>query len=1239
MRKTILLLLVTINCMFGSILIAGENNNIISSQYDYNSPYIDSLQKAGRQIYHPGMIYLKLKETAFNSIKKGDIVFGSNIGRFGIKSIDNILSRSSCDIRKAFVRPAAYPKKVNDRMLSNSNLHLNNLDRVFTVSFDGPVKLKDIIKSLSLDNNVEYAEPVPVSTIMTLPDDDYYSAQAAWFEQINAEAAWDLHKCENGPDSIVVGICDTGVEWFHPDLIDNLYRNLGEDADGDGHVIEKAGSIYVFDPDDINGIDDDGNGYADDFIGWDFMYKYADQSENNNPLDLVGHGTYVAGLLSAVTNNGLGVAALPWNVKFLPTSHTTSIYPGKIFRGYDGIKYLAENGADVINCSWGNQLYSKTNDEVIEYVHSLGAVVFASAGNDNLNLKHYPASYPHVVSVAALDDADRKASYSTYNSAVDISAPGGTNAKPILSTIPDDSYSSDQGTSVSCPIAAGLYVLLKSYYPEWTTGQLLTKFFTSADSIYLKNTAYTNELGYGRINAGRALSEEIRDLPRNLNVGLAGLIIDDENDNMACEPGEIINLGFKIMNYNHLLGAEEASFRVVSYNQNIEILTPEFQGVIGADGYTLTETGAQIRIKESAPSSIAKLSLSIDANDIDISDGVLNDFEIAINAGDVYVWQAGIQENLLSTGFIADFLEGQGYDILTSNYFPSSFTGFDAVILSFGGAATIGEDVIEPYFLDVEKAEIIKNYLKTGGKLFIEGTDFLGKNQADDEELFELLGIKSVNDGIDDIAFTSLNGLEGSACESINFEKSRIEAYTSLDTYETESGTNVFELENAGIVAVQNEGQYGQKTFVMSLPLVDLVDAGQPSSRYELVRRILMFLDYPIDYTIPQIIAEPYYGHMPLTVQFYENSYTSIPITEWKWEFNNDYIVDSYDKSDEWTYTKPGYYTATLWATNSEKTHEIEQDIFVFDGESSIKTCGDDELALIGPAESLDISGAFTIEAWIYPEGLGENSEYNTLIDKETFSINYTNAGSLRFFSYHADDGYTEFTTPFYTLVTDKWQHIAITFDGDTTYQFFLNGSELTNFINRTISPNGELLSNRYYPFSLGNLPTGGRCFNGRIDELRVWDRARSELDINSTLLTRLSGQEDGLIGYWSFQEGAGAVAADLSKNENDCALTGSWRQGWREGIIQEHPYDYTDCLQGFGGFYITVLELDRELTFKWKKDGEPIYDNGTYVNTDSIQMMVMGITEDDLAEYSCEVTIKEDQKRYNSKYCQAYCP
>ena len=181
----------------------------------------------------------------------------------------------------------------------------------------------------------------------------------------------------------------------------------------------------------MNGVDDDGNGYPDDFVGWNFFND--EEAEDNDPDDPDSHGTHVAGLAAGRTDNGVGISSVSWNVKILPTSASNSVSEG-IDRGYSSVVYLAENGADVINMSWGSDTTSQAAQDVMDYATGLGSLLVSSAGNESSADPRYPNALPGVISVAAVGKSDRLASYSNFGISVDISSPGGAGINAVSYT-------------------------------------------------------------------------------------------------------------------------------------------------------------------------------------------------------------------------------------------------------------------------------------------------------------------------------------------------------------------------------------------------------------------------------------------------------------------------------------------------------------------------------------------------------------------------------------------------------------------------------------------------------------------------------------------------------------------------------------------------------------------------------------------------------------------------------------
>ncbi len=305
------------------------------------------------------------------------------------------------------------------------------------------ITTEDAIELLNNLPTVEYAEPNYLYKPQAVPNDTHFDK--LWFLQntgqgvngtvgevgadISATDAWDI---ETGSHDVVIGVIDSGVAYDHPDLINNVWTNEDEIPN--------------------NGIDDDNNGFIDDVHGWDFV------NDDNNPSDYSkdmygdGHGTHVAGTITARGNNSTGITGVMWQAQIMPLQifdlfKTNSFLEGiiQLIRIISAIDYAVDNGAKIINCSFGGPLYSQFQCDACNYAHQNGVLVVVSAGNENKNNDvnpSYPASYdlPNIISVAATNELDELALYSNYGlQTVDVAAPGGSGLAPnIYSTTPPE---------------------------------------------------------------------------------------------------------------------------------------------------------------------------------------------------------------------------------------------------------------------------------------------------------------------------------------------------------------------------------------------------------------------------------------------------------------------------------------------------------------------------------------------------------------------------------------------------------------------------------------------------------------------------------------------------------------------------------------------------------------------------------------------------------------------------------
>lgn len=348
---------------------------------------------------------------------------------------------------------------------------------------------KELMELYNKDPDVEYVEPNYIVSIDANPNDADYSllwglnntGQTGGLADadIDAPEAWD-YLFDSWPE-VVVAVIDTGVDYNHPDLAANMWTNPGE-IPGDG-------------------IDNDGNGYIDDYRGWDFY------NDDNDPYDDHYHGTHCAGTIAAVGYNGIGVIGANYKAKIMPLKFLGSSGSGSTSDAIEAILYAAANGAKVMSNSWGGGGYSTALEDAINtaYANGNGAVFVASAGNtyaDNDLTPHYPSSYevPNVIAVAATDHNDDKASLSCYGfTSVDLGAPG----VGIYSTEPNNGYKYLSGTSMAAPHVSGIASLIIAAYPYLNVDEVKNLILNSTDAIAsLENITLTG----GRLNARSALN-------------------------------------------------------------------------------------------------------------------------------------------------------------------------------------------------------------------------------------------------------------------------------------------------------------------------------------------------------------------------------------------------------------------------------------------------------------------------------------------------------------------------------------------------------------------------------------------------------------------------------------------------------------------------------------------------------------------------------------------------------------
>ena len=371
-----------------------------------------------------------------------------------------------------------------------ANVLASDIDSDGTVAYDSD---DDFCPSLIKQGLASYCSPNFKISIDATPNDAKYSSLWGMTadEGINAPSAWDL---STGSSNLVVAVIDTGVDYNHSDLKDNMWVNAGEIAG--------------------NGIDDDNNGYIDDVHGINALGSGA---AAGNPLDDNGHGSHCAGTIGGRGNNGIGVAGVAWRIKIMALKFLSASGSGSLSGAIETINYMVmmkNRGVNVriANNSWGGGGFSQSLLTAIEAANDAGIIFVAAAGNSANNNDandSYPASYEvnNVVSVAAIDSDQNLASFSNYGStSVDIGAPG----VGIYSTFKNNGYATLSGTSMATPHVSGVLALLLSHQPALSNSAAIQRIYESG----VTRSTLQGLVRTGRsVNVARALRNQTNPVP------------------------------------------------------------------------------------------------------------------------------------------------------------------------------------------------------------------------------------------------------------------------------------------------------------------------------------------------------------------------------------------------------------------------------------------------------------------------------------------------------------------------------------------------------------------------------------------------------------------------------------------------------------------------------------------------------------------------------------------------------
>ena len=621
----------------------------------------------------PGVIPVRGQDTHQASKKRAPSVPGVVIlklesgvnGKRGADPVSIMSGAIARQIQVSEMRPLFSGLASSSALAHTNSASLRSLSSLYEVRFDAPMEPAIVAALLSKEPGVEYAEPRYIYTLSTVPveplrtPNDPQFLQMSHLEQINMPEAWDVVRASDG--NILVAIVDGGVDWRHEDLLDNVWTNPGE--------IE-------------NGIDDDGNSLIDDINGWNFANQSNDPTGLSRTPGNGEHGTQVAGIVSAVTDNSRGLTGISWNAEFVPINAGCEFTDNAVCFGFEGIIYAALLGADVINISWRGP-DSFLGREAVRIATERGTLIVAPAGNTggvqgsgvNFDLApSYPAAYDGVLVVGATEkNSDTKARFSNYGVSVDVFAPGVN----LNSTLPRGRYTAGAtGTSFSTPVVVGLAALVRTLQPEWTLDQVREQIRVTSDSIDAVNDdTFSGFLGKGRINAGRALTTFSVPSIRVQRVSFS----DDGNDG-AINEGETIDLSLQLVNY---LADASGVTVTISTDDPLVTLIDQSQPVGALASGQQTTARFSFSMAEAVPND-HKLFLRVTVEGQEYSDAELVEFTVNKVTHDTGVVQMSLTDegNIGWTGF-EETSEGQGFRYFGLNWL---FEG--------GVLVALGENVI-----------------------------------------------------------------------------------------------------------------------------------------------------------------------------------------------------------------------------------------------------------------------------------------------------------------------------------------------------------------------------------------------------------------------------------------------------------------------------------------------------------------------------------------------------------------
>lgn len=615
---------------------------------------------------------------------------------------------------------------------------LPDLSHVYLLQVTEQTEIQDTVAAFRQDPHVEYAQPNYRHQIQFVPNDPYYSSSGSWgqpyddlwalkADKLNMEPAWDLTQGQG----MVVGVIDTGLDYNHPDIAANVWTNPGEIPG--------------------NGLDDDENGYIDDSRGWDFVGPtYTNPMPDNDPMDGYGHGTHVSGTIAAVGNNGLGIIGVAPAAKLMPVKGLDNQGYGLSSDLSKAMVYAAENGADVLNNSWGCNGQCPNDpvaEEAVRSAYGLGAVVVFSAGNSSDDVAFYSPQNmtdPKPIVVAATDQLDQPTYFTNYGSFIDIAGPGGGTTEPppdfepfrsilsLKSSICDtllcpsellvgNGYLRQAGTSMAAPHASGLAALVLAYRSTFTNEEVRQVIRISADDIGSPGVdLYT---GAGRLDATEALVVESVPEVRIVITNPASGSFFTTQDGPVTIMGTATGADFQ--SYQLFYGQGPSPIEWISLGE--PIFTPVEDGILGA--WTIENLVTEIyllKLIASASNGVTfQLVLQAYVEDASIKrvTTVESSFERYPSiSGDRIVWE-DIGRNLFSSLYLYDLTEDVERQIVTGGVPGNSAISNDRIVYNLPSSPPCLSEDLHLYDLTTDTDWTI--YECRGGYFDISGDNIV----------------------------------------------------------------------------------------------------------------------------------------------------------------------------------------------------------------------------------------------------------------------------------------------------------------------------------------------------------------------------------------------------------------------------------------------------------------------------------------------------------------------------------